>query len=143
MIDRPALEASIRALLALFAIDKAPIALEKMLQTRHPQLWEGVDVEDLSLRMIMPVTPETMYQPRMSMARMIGRKTAGSPWGIQHGLEWVSSSEETIESFARALVMPERMVLALSPANRTVSVLSEYFEVPPKEVAIRLNELKL
>lgn len=143
MIDRSALEASVRDLLALFAIDKAPIALEKMLQTRHAELWEAVEVEDLSMGMMLPFTPERVYEPRMSMARLIGRKLARSPWGIQHGLEWVETTKENTEIFARTLVMPEQMVLALSPANRTVSVLSDHFEVPLSEASKRLNELNL
>lgn len=141
MTDWNRLEAVVSNLLELYEITSAPIPLEKILQTSRVGLWESVDLSDLSIGFFAPMSLSSLYAPRMSLARMIGRMIVQSDWGRERGVPELLSDDGEMHAFARILVMPASMVDALPPANKTLEVLSEYFEVPQSDVELRLADL--
>jgi len=140
VIDWQRLETIVGKLLNLYDITSAPIPLEKMLQTSHEGLWQSVDLSDLSINFYAPTT--SLYAPRMSLARMIGRMLSQSEWGKQQGIADLLNDEDAVHAFARVLVMPAPMIDALPPANKSPDVLSDYFEVPQSDVELRLADLE-
>ncbi|MCS7070543.1 MAG: hypothetical protein NZM00_03500 [Anaerolinea sp.] len=135
------LETLVRSLLELYEITAPPIPLEKMLQTSRSGLWESVDLSEVSTGFFSPMNTASPYAPRVSLARMIGRKVLQSDWGKQQGLPARIQNDSDINTLARILMMPRHMIEALPPANRTPDVLSEYFEVPQSDVELRLADL--
>jgi hypothetical protein len=135
------LEGLIRSLLELYEITAPPIPLEKMLQTARPGLWETFDLSEVSVGFFSPTNFTNPYAPRVSLARMIGRKLLESDWGKERALPDRIRDDGDIHKLARILMMPRHMIEALPLANRTPEVLSDYFEVPKSDVELRLTDL--
>jgi len=125
-------------LMKVFEITAPPIPIESMLQRPKPNMWEEVDINQLSGSFL---SIREHFSPRMSLARLLARHVASSPWGKEHGLMRLIKTEETLRSFARMLVMPQEMVMALSSGARNPTAMSMHFEVPEDDARQRLQEL--
>ncbi len=138
MADTQKLEAVVRELIQLYTVTAPPIPIERMLQHPHPDMWDDVDVGDLTGNFLNISTP---FSPRMSLARFLARHIAKSPWGKQRGLAALDGDEESIHRFARVIIMPLDMVLEINAASRTPQLISLHFEVPEDDARLRLKEL--
>lgn len=125
-------------LLAACEIFSPPVPIEAILQRPLPDMWNSVDLSELSGTFFAAGEP---YGPRLALARLLVRLLAGTEWGAQRGMNSLNGSSEQVDSLARAILMP-RAWLARLPANSlTVAAISPIYQVPPAEVAVRLREL--
>lgn len=135
------LEAIATELIKTFDIATPPVPIEIMLQRPKPDMWEEVDITELSVGFLKG---GGHFSPRMSLARLLARHIAQSEWGETRGLREIlkqDKNEELLKAFARMLIMPAPMVKALSPGARTPVTMSIHFEVPEDDVRLRLQEL--
>jgi len=135
------LETIANELIKTFAITNPPIPIEIMLQRPKPDMWEEVDITELSVGFLKT---GGHFSPRMSLARLLARHIVQSEWGEKRGLRDMlknDQNEELLRSFARMLIMPAPMVKALSVGARTPVTMSMHFEVPEDDAKIRLSEL--
>lgn len=137
MVDMQQLEAVAREFISLFDISAPPIPIEKILQSPLPDMWDEVDVSQMTARLDL----SSPYSPQMSMARLLARNIIASEWGKQHGIANLDQDDTAIRQFARMLVMPADMILQLNQTSRTPQLLSLHFEVPEAEANLRLQEL--
>jgi hypothetical protein len=126
-------------LVETFNITIPPIPIESMLQHPKPDMWEDLDISQLS-GSFLRVTEH--YSPRMSLARLLVRQLMMSKWGQARNLAANLTDEISLHRFARMIVMPAPMVLELNAAARTPSLLSAHFEVPEEDARLRLEELE-
>lgn len=138
--DTQVFEAVVRELIELYTVTAPPIPIERMLQHPHPDMWDEVDVGDLTGNFLNISTP---FSPRMSLARFLARHIARSRWGQQRGLVGVEGDDASIHRLARVIVMPEDMVLEINAASRTPQLISLHFEVPEDDARLRLAELSI
>lgn len=124
-------------LIHLFDIHTPPVPIESMLQNPKEHMWETVDINQLSGSFL---SIKEHFSPRMSLARLLVRHVASSPWGRERGLMRLLKSEELVRSFARMLIMPHEMVSALSQGARNPTTMSMHFEVPEEDARLRLQE---
>ena len=128
-------------LIKTFDITNPPVPIEIMLQRPKPDMWEEVDITELSVGFLKT---GGHFSPRMSLARLLARHIVQSSWGQQRGLSELlkgDKHEEQLRAFARMLIMPAPMVKALSAGARTPVTMSMHFEVPEDDAKMRLNEL--
>lgn len=127
-------------LMDLYEITAPPIPLERMLQAPAPGMWGDIDPTHISLSFFQITIP---HAPRMALARYLARVIITCPWGIENGLHEAGGLEpdKIVHRFARTIMMPGFMIHELSDAARTPSLMSEHFEVPEAEAALRLEEL--
>jgi hypothetical protein len=121
-----------------FEITAPPVPIEKMLQHPKPDMWEDVDIKQLSVS-FLKVTD--YYSPRMSLARLLARQLINSPWGAKRGLNELAGDDASLHRFARMLIIPASMVLELNSSARTPAIMSVHFEVPTEDARLRLEEL--
>ncbi|MFQ3537180.1 MAG: hypothetical protein SNJ58_15065 [Aggregatilineales bacterium] len=133
-------EQAVRALLSAFDVDQPPVPLELILQRPRPNMWRQVNLSELSLSFIDTQQP---FGPRMSVARLLARHICRCPWGVEHGLAAYAEDQEAVHALARAIVMPRAMLEEMPPAQRTLSAISARFEMPERDVCLRLAELGL
>lgn len=138
MAETEKLEAAVAELIQLYSIVAPPIPIERMLQTPYPDMWEEVDVNDLSANFLNISTP---YAPRMSLARFLARMIAKSPWGYSRDLGAMEGDEKIVHRFARIIAMPRDMVMEIQPESRTPELISLHFEVPEDDARLRLEDL--
>ncbi len=141
MTDPKQLELIAEELLAIFGIDHPPIPIEIMLQRPKPNMWQEVNITDLSVGFLRTGGP---FAPRMSLARLLARHVLNSPWGDEHGLRELlkdDKTEEGLRSFARMLIMPGSMVRNLSVVARNPLSMSAHFEVPEEDARQRLKDV--
>ena len=138
MIDHQTLEQAAAELMAVFEINTPPIPIENMLQRPRENMWQEVDITQLSSS-FLSVTD--VYSPRMSLSRMLARHVASSEWGKERDLTAILKEPDTLHSFARMLIMPRDMILTLSAGARTPTAMSIHFEVPESDAALRLEEI--
>jgi hypothetical protein len=115
-----------------------PIAVELMLQQPPENMWEEIDVAQLSGSFL---SIKERYSPRMSLARLLVRHIAASEWGIARGLDKILGDSELLNAFARMILMPKEMILGLTTAMKTPQSISLRFEVPESDAKDRLIEL--
>jgi hypothetical protein len=135
------LEAIASELIKTFEIQNPPIPIEIMLQRPKPDMWEEVDITELSVGFLKT---GGHFSPRMSLARLLARHIIHSDWGKQRGLQEIfkqDKDETMLKAFARMLIMPADMVKALSPGARTPITMSMHFEVPEDDARLRLKEV--
>ncbi len=128
-------------LINTFDIINPPVPIEIMLQRPKPDMWEEVDITELSVGFLKT---GGHFSPRMSLARLLARHIVQSAWGQQRGLGNLlkdDKHQEQLRAFARMLIMPAPMVKALSVGARTPVTMSMHFEVPEEDAKMRLNEL--
>ena len=122
-----------------YGILTPPVPVETMLRNPGENMWKQVDVNQLSGSFL---SLRDRFSPRMSMARLLVRHVAYSPWGKERNLHLILvSDEELIRAFARMLVMPSDMMASLSNSYRNPASISMKFEVPEDDARQRLMEL--
>ena len=131
------LEAIAAEILKLFNIVSPPVPIETMLQHPKENMWEELDINQLSGSFL---SIREYYSPRMSLARLLARHIASSPWGRERGMFQLMTDEDTVRAFARMLIMPLDMVRNLSTAARNPTAMSMHFEVPEEDARMRLQE---
>jgi hypothetical protein len=140
--DMSQLETIATELIATFEIESPPIPIEIMLQRPKPDMWDEVDITELSVGFLKT---GGHFSPRMSLVRLLARHIVQSEWGEGRGLQDIMADpaerEELMRAFARMLIMPVDMVKALSPGARTPVTMSMHFEVPEDDARLRLKEL--
>jgi hypothetical protein len=137
-VDFKQLEAIADEVMAAFDVVSPPVPIETMLQQPKASMWEKLDVNQLSGSFL---SIREYYSPRMSLARLLARHVASSPWGRERGLFSILKSDDAVRAFARMLIMPQDMVLALSGAARNPTAMSMHFEVPEDDARQRLQDL--
>lgn len=137
MTSRNTLEAVANELIDVFEIKSPPIPIENILQHPKPDMWSKVDITKLSSGFLI----RDVHSPRMSLARLLVRHIVLSPWGQDRQADELIRSEEDIHTFARMLMMPQKMLAFLSPGARTAATMAFHFEVPEEEARLRLEEL--
>ncbi len=140
MVNLEQIENVSSELIAIFQVEFPPVPLEIMLQHPFPDMWEEVEISLASGSFMILNDP---YRPRMSLARLLAREIVGCNWGIERGLLPYKDDKPALITLARAVTMPKSMVLKLDPAARVPGVMSDYFEVPIKDVIRRLEDLNL
>lgn len=141
MTELEQLEKIASELIKTFAIDGAPVPIEIMLQRPKPDMWDEVDITELSVGFLKT---GGHFSPRMSLARLLARHIAQSEWGKNRGIRELlrnDKNEDMLRAFARMLIMPAAMVTALSASGRTPMTMSLHFEVPEEDARLRLSEL--
>lgn len=132
------LEAIAAELIAEFDVDYIPVPIETIMQNPKDDMWDKVDITQLSGSFLSLKDP---YSPRMSIARLLARHTASSPWGRERDLFNLLREGNNLKNFARMLIMPKPLVEKLSEDERNPTPLSQQFEVPEDDVRIRLDEV--
>lgn len=141
MTDLDQLEKIASELIKTFVINNPPVPIEIMLQRPKPDMWDEVDITELSVGFLKT---GGHFSPRMSLARLLARHIAQSEWGNQRGMRELlknDKNEEILKAFARMLIMPAAMVKALSASGRAPVTMSMHFEVPEEDARLRLTEL--
>lgn len=138
MVDAKHLESVVQELIELYGIAAPPIPIERMLQHPLADMWDDVDVSDLTGNFLNISTP---FSPRMSLARFLARHIARSNWGTKRKLGSLSADEDSIHRFARVIIMPKNLMLELNAESRTPELISLHFEVPEDDARLRLLEL--
>ncbi len=131
-------EVAVSDLVAAFDVKRPPVPVELMLQRPRPEMWNEVNLGELSMAFI---SIKSRYSPRMSVARLLARHICRSTWGASHQLAPYVDSEDDIRMFARAIVMPGSLLAQVSIGSRAPLIVSERFEVPEEDAEIRLIEL--
>ena len=138
MTDLPELERIANEVIETFDIKAPPVPIESMLQHPKPDMWAEVDINQLTGSFLSVKNP---FSPRMSLTRLLARHIMLSQWGEARNLKILADDKNGINSFARMLIMPVKMVRALSASARTPTTLSLHFEVPEDVARERLTEL--
>jgi hypothetical protein len=136
--DLPRLEAMAIEVIETFEVKAPPIPIESMLQHPKPDMWEEVDLAHLTASFL---SIKEVYSPRMSLARLLARHIASSSWGRSRDMLELVKSEAEVHAFARMLIMPLKMIQALSSSARTPTTMSFHFEVPEDDARQRLKEI--
>lgn len=139
MPDYRKLESVVTDLLGAFDVSTPPVPIESMLQSPPPDMWEELDVTQLSGSFLKV---DDTYSPRMSMARLLARHIVRSEWGKAEGLGELDGQEDALHAFARMLIMPGFMIDALSSAARSPAAMRLHFEVPEEDAQKRLQDLR-
>lgn len=132
------LETITREICDAFDVYAPPVPIELMLQQPVNGMWEELDPSQLS-GSFMRV--DGRYSPRMSLTRLLARHIAQSEWGKAQGLLTLIPDPDTLNVFARMLIMPQDMVEGLTSSTRNPKAMSLHFEVPEDEARQRLIEL--
>jgi hypothetical protein len=132
------LETVAAEVMRLFHVKAPPVPLESMLQQPPGDLWERVDLSQLTGNFWSIKDP---YSPRMSLARLLARHIISSSWGEEQQLRDLIESEQDVRAFARMLIMPFGMIQVMSAGARTAVGMSINFEVPEEDAQKRLIEV--
>ncbi len=138
MFDLKKLDMIASELIDTFDIKAPPIPIESMLQHPMTDMWEEVDISKLSGGFL---SIKEIYSPRMSLARLLARHVVNSTWGKARAMPDLVANEEEYHILARMLIMPHKMVSALSSGARNPTAMSFHFEVPEEDARQRLVEL--
>lgn len=138
MVTHQQLEDITQEICEIFEVYAAPVPIETMLTAPPSELWDDLDVTQLSGSFL---SMKERFSPRMSLARLLARHIAGSKWGQQRGLSAILNDEDMISLFARMLIMPADMVHGLTSSARNPRSISLHFEVPESEARQRLIDL--
>lgn len=137
-MDQAHLEDIAQKLCDIFEVYAPPVPIELMLRQPKQDMWEEVDVNQLSGSFM---SLKEKYSPRMSLARLLARHIAISDWGQQHGLSALINDEDLLNQFARMLLMPKEMVLGLTSSMKNPTTMTNHFEAPKSDTEERLLEL--
>lgn len=137
-MDIERLEEIAQELCDIFEVYAPPVPIELMLRRPLADMWEEVDVTQLSGSFM---SIKERFSPRMSLARLLVRHITSSDWGNQHNLTDVADDTDLTRSFARMILMPREMVNGLTLSMRNPKTMSTHFEVPESDAQERLLEL--
>src|SRR5512146_1918634 len=115
-INFDAIEKAVSDLMTAFDVSNPPVPVEIMLQRPKTGMWKEVNLSELSTAFI---NIKQRYSPRMSVSRLLVRMICRCEWGAQRGLTDLIKEEESIRTFARAIMMPHTMLDVLPIASRT------------------------
>lgn len=135
---RGKLEASADQIIAAFGIKAPPVPIELMLQKPVNDMWEEVDLMQLSGTFM---SMRDRYSPRMSLARLLARHIAGSSWGQERSLLEALEDQEGVAAFARMLIMPRSLMQNYTSGDLNPTLVSFQFEVPEEDARLRLQEI--
>ena len=142
MSDYQIMEDAANSIMEIYEIDMPPVPIETILQKPRNNMWDEMDVTQLSGSFL---SLKHRYSPRMSLTRMLARHVIFSQWGKEHGLHDIvtkdGDTEEWLRTFARMLVMPSIFLQDLTSSERNPSAMSLRFEVPDTDAQKRLEEL--
>lgn len=138
MESRSKMEAIASEIMDVFEVYAPPVPIELMLQKPPADMWEEVDVTQLSGSFL---SIKDRFSPRMSLARLLARHIAVSEWGRKRGLFTILQEGNNLQAFARMLIMPQDMVEGLTSSTRNAAHMSTYFEVPEDDAGERLLEM--
>lgn len=142
-MEHQQLEGIASELIAEFGIVEPPVPIEVMLQNPKPDMWQNVvNMQNLTQSFL---TSQGPLGARMSLARLLARELARSPWGEARDLDVLlgGAQETRLYSFARMIVMPLEMVNAMPANNRNPVAFALQFDVPEEDAGERLADLKL
>lgn len=125
-------------LIRMFDITELPIPVEMMLRNPKDGMWESVNISKLTGSYI---NLKSEFSPRMSIARLLAKHVVASAWGADRNLPALVRSEEELAAFARMIIIPRNMVLALHASARTPVAMEMQFEVPAEDAELRLRDL--
>lgn len=137
-MDMQDLESIADEICEAFEVYAPPVPIELMLQKPPEGMWDEIDVTRLSGSFL---SVAERYSPRMSLSRLLARHIAASEWGKEQGIDKILGDEETLNAFARMLVMPKEMVSGLTNNMKNPQTLSMHFEVPESDARERLLDL--
>jgi hypothetical protein len=137
-MEHTALEAIAQEICDIFEVFAPPVPVEMMLQKPRDNMWAELDPSQLSGGFL---NIKERYAPRMSLSRLLVRHIATSEWGKARHLHTLLGNTETLNQFARMLLMPQDMVVGLTSSARNPKTISVHFEVPEDEARQRLLEL--
>ena len=137
-MEQRELEQIAKEICTTFDVFAPPVPVEIMLQKPLENMWEELDPSQLSGSFL---SIKDRYSPRMSLTRMLVRHIAASDWGQARNLHSILGDTETLNMFARMLLMPEDMVVGLTSSARNPRTMSIHFEVPEDDARQRLLEL--
>lgn len=137
-MDSERLEDIAQELCDSFEVYAPPVPIELMLRSPKADMWEEVDVSQLSGSFM---SIKERHSPRMSLARLLVRHIVSSDWGNQHDLTDIANDTELTNSFARMILMPREMVNGLTSSMRNPKTMSTHFEVPESDAEERLLEM--
>ncbi|GAB5490269.1 MAG: hypothetical protein Phog2KO_04840 [Phototrophicaceae bacterium] len=137
-MDTDYLESVAQEICEIFDVYAPPVPIELMLQQPVENMWEEVDVTQLSGSFM---SIKERFSPRMSVARLLVRHIILSEWGQQHNITHVLDDKDSVNHFARMLLMPKEMVLGLTSSMRNPKAMSTHFEVPESDAQERLLDL--
>ena len=133
------LESAAVELMTAFEIHAPPVPIETMLQNPRDEMWETVDVNQLSGTFL---SIKDRFSPRMSLARLLARHVVSSPWGQARNLLAICQEDEDyLRAFARMLIMPRNMIETMTGSSRNSAIIPLEFEVPEDDARQRLSEL--
>ena len=137
-MDSERLEDIAQELCDIFEVYAPPVPIELMLRSPQADMWEEVDVSQLSGSFM---SIKERHSPRMSLARLLVRHIASSDWGNQRDIADIADDTELTNSFARMILMPREMVNGLTSSMRNPKTMSTHFEVPESDAEERLLEM--
>ena len=132
------MEIAAQEIMDVFDVDQPPVPVELMLERPREGLWTRADLAELTSSFLVMTD---RYSPRMSVARLLARHIARSDWGVKHGLAPVFHSKNLINTFARVLMMPRKMVTDALESGQSEIALINRFEVPENDYMIRMEDL--
>lgn len=135
-MDTQHLEKVTKEICDIFEVYAPPMPVETMLSQPPEDLWEEIDVAQLSGSFL---SLKEKYSPRMSLARLLARHIANSDWGQERNLGELNDGG--VKAFARILLMPSDMIEGLTSNARNPRSISHQFEAPESEAEQRLLEL--
>lgn len=127
-------------LLTAYGIQTPPVPIEAILQHPMPDMWETVDLSDLSGTFYVIGDP---YMPRLALARLLVRMLADSEWGTHHGLTGAVRSTDRVNHMARAILAPRPWLAKLPAAALKPIAISALYQIPLSEAIERLQELDI
>lgn len=139
MSQRENLEAITDKLIDIFEVKSPPVPIETILQSPRNDMWDMVDVTQLSGTFRAFTDP---FSPRMSLARMLARHVVNCDWGTANNLPQIVKTEDDMRAFARMLTMPLSLISNLSVAAKNPTAMAMQFEVPEEDARLRLAEVE-
>jgi hypothetical protein len=122
----------------LFDTDRPPVPVELMLQRPREDTWPMIDLSEMSATFL---NLHDRYAPRMSAVRLLARNIARSDWGQKRNLEPVLKDVNTVNIFARALIVPRQLLDTIDSSFHDIKAISLQFEVPESDAEARLGDL--
>ncbi|MBX3082449.1 MAG: hypothetical protein KF716_12505 [Anaerolineae bacterium] len=132
------IDLAVADLLTIYQVDAPPIPVELMLQRPKAGLWEAADPNELTNSAGMR---QNKYTLRMSVSRLLARSISLSQWGHDHNLSVLEYDKEALRAFARAILMPRKMLEQIYEGIRTPPVIAMRFQVPAEDAQLRLLDL--
>ncbi|HLA42040.1 MAG TPA: hypothetical protein VJZ27_01310 [Aggregatilineales bacterium] len=128
----------VNEILNIFDVTRAPVPVELMLQRPREGTWPQVDIAEMSVSFL---NLHDRYAPRMSTVRLLARNIARCAWGQERGLKVLFEDFEYINLFARAIIMPRRLLEIVVDEDFDKITLSGRFEMPEEDTQARLLDL--